>query len=262
MDLRAERMQALVLRTTPYGEADVVVHLLVRGRGRLPAFARGARASRKRFGGALEPFQLVEALLVEGKELWALREARVVEGFAGLRDDLHRLAHAGYATELVHDLTRAGEPADGLFSLLHDFLFRLQRAPATSARLRALELGALGEAGLSPQLDRCARCGDELRPGRVALSPGAGGLTCAPCTEPGSLWLTLGARAALLQLRAGGFAAADAPVSADGSGRPADARGFEQACAEAGRPLGAFVEHHLGRRLNSTKFLAEVGAPQ
>ena len=65
MDLRAHRVDALVLRAIAYGEADAVVHLLVRGRGRISAFARGARSSRKRFGGALEPFQRVEALVAE-----------------------------------------------------------------------------------------------------------------------------------------------------------------------------------------------------
>jgi DNA repair protein RecO (recombination protein O) len=265
VDLRAHRCEALVLRAIAYGDSDAVVHLLVRGRGRISAFARGARSSRKRFGGALEPFQRVEAILAEreGQELWALREARVVEGHGKLRDDLHRIAHAGYASELVHDLTRAGEPADGLFTLLDEFLTRLEAGAATSARLRAMELGALEAAGLAPELSACARCGEEVPQGRAAFDPDAGGLLCANC-RPGTqgLVLSLAARAALWQLRWGGLAAADAPVSADGSGRPADARAFEEAAAQAGRPLGAFLRHHLGRALKSAEFLAQVGAPQ
>src|SRR5207244_11884435 len=171
------KLEALVLRAIPYGEADSVVHLLVLGHGRLAAFARGARSWRGRFGGALEPFTRVEALMREGAELWSLREARVLEAHVRLRDDLHRIAHAGYAAELVHDLTRPGEPADGLFSLLDDFLSRLEQGAATSARLRALELGALAASGLAPELAVCARCGGELAPGRVAFAPGAGGPT-------------------------------------------------------------------------------------
>src|SRR2546421_5039881 len=178
MDLRAHCVDALVLRAIPYGEADAVVHLLVRGRGRISAFARGARSSRKRFGGALEPFQRVEALVAEreGQELWALREARVVEGHARLREDLHRIAHAGYAAELIHDLTRAGQPADGLFALLEEFLTRLEAGAATSARLRALELLALEAAGFAPELAACARCGSGVAQGRARLHPGARGV--------------------------------------------------------------------------------------
>src|SRR5437868_1923044 len=118
------------------------------------AFARGARSSGKRFGGALEPFQRVEALVAEreGQELWALREARVVEAHPRLRDDLHRIAHAGYAAELIHELTRAGQPADALFTLMEDFLTRLEAGMASSARLRALELLALESAGFAAEL--------------------------------------------------------------------------------------------------------------
>ncbi|HEY4886379.1 MAG TPA: DNA repair protein RecO, partial [Myxococcales bacterium] len=219
MDLRAHRVDALVLRAIAYGESDAVVHLLVRGRGRISAFARGARSSRKRFSGALEPFQRVEALLAEreGQELWALREARVVEGHARLREDLHRLAHAGYAAELIHDLTRAGQPADGLFALLEEFLSRLESGAATSARLRALELLSLEAAGFAPELAACARCGAEVPAGRAGFDPDAGGVICAGCTSLAtSLALSHGARAALRQLRAGGLGAADAPTSADG----------------------------------------------
>jgi len=265
VDLRAHRVDALVLRAIAYGESDAVVHLLVLGRGRVSAFARGARSSRKRFGGALEPFQRVEALLSEreGQELWALREARVVEGHARLREDLHRIAHAGYAAELVHDLTRAGQPADALFMLLEEFLTRLEAGAATSARLRALELLALEAAGFAPELLACARCGSEVPSGRAAFDPDAGGVVCGSCGQPGmSLALSHGARAALGQLRRGGLSAADAPTSADGSGRPADARAFEDACGQAQRPLRLFLQHHLGRALRSADFLAQVGAPQ
>ena len=240
MDTRAERLQAIVLRTVPYGESDLVVHLLVRGRGRVSAFARGARSSRRRFGGALEPFLLVEALLAErpGQDLWMVREAAVLDAHAGLRDDLHRIAHAGYAAELAHELSRPAEPADGLFELLADFLRRLAAGRPSSARLRALELGALEAAGLAPELSVCARC-----------------------AHSGALLLTAGARAALTQLQKAGLAGAEAPLSADGSGRPADARAFEDACAQAARPLAAFLLHHLGRVPRSAEFSDQVGAP-
>ena len=264
MDLRAHRVDALVLRAIAYGEADAVVHLLVRGRGRVSAFARGARSSRKRFGGALEPFQRVEALLAEreGQELWALREARVVEGHGRLREDLHRIAHAGYAAELIHELTRAGQPADALFALLEEFLTRLEAGAATSSRLRALELLALEAAGFAPELRACARCGSEVPAGRAAFDPDAGGLICVSCARQARpLALSHGARAALWQLRVGGLGAADAPSSADGSGRPADAAAFEDACAQAHRPLRLFLHHHLGRALRSAEFLQQVNAP-
>jgi DNA repair protein RecO (recombination protein O) len=265
MDLRAVRCEALVLRGIAYGDSDAVVHLLVRGRGRVSAFARGAKASRRRFGGALEPFGRIEALLAEPSRegLWSLREARVIEAHGKLRDDLHRIAHAGFAADLAHDLAREGEPADALYGLLDQFLTRLEAAAATSARLRAFELGALEAGGLSPEVDRCARCGREVEAGRASFAPDAGGLLCRRCAaSEHALPLGVGARAALTQLRWGGLAAADEPKSADGSGRPADAAAFEAACVDAGHAMRAFLQHHLGRALPSADFIVQVGAPR
>src|SRR5256714_3364100 len=113
MDRRAGRLAAIGLRTVAYGDSDLIAHLLVRGRGRVSAFARGARSSRRRFGGALEPFQLVEVLLAErsGPELWMLREAAVAEAYAGVREDLHPSAHARDAAALRHEPSRPVGPA-------------------------------------------------------------------------------------------------------------------------------------------------------
>jgi len=113
------------------------------------------------------------------------------------------------------------------------------------------------------EMSACARCGEEIPPGRATFDPDAGGLTCTRCTtRTQGVALTVGARAALWQLRWGGLAAADAPKSADGSGRPADARAFEDAALQAARPMSLFLRHHLGRELKSAGFIEQVGAAQ
>ena len=128
--------------------------------------------------------------------------------------------------------------------------------------MRALELRALGAAGLAPELSACARCGAVIEAGKAAFDVDAGGLACARCAHPGALLLTGGGRAALAQLQRAGLAGADAPVSADGTGRPADPRAFEDACSQAARPLAAFLLHHLGRLPRSVGFAEQVGAPR
>jgi DNA repair protein RecO (recombination protein O) len=262
MDLRAERLHALVLKALPYGENDLVVHLLARGLGRVPAFARGARKSQKRFG-PIEPFQLCEVMLAPGKEgsLWQLRESSLVEAHEGLKGDLLRIAHAGYAAELCHDLAREGQPADALYETLEGFLSLLSRSAATSARLRALELLALEASGLSPELRSCARCGSALPAGSAVFDPGAGGLLCRRCAPSGRGLLASGPRLALLQLQQRGFNGAEHPLSADGSGRAADGPAFEQAAAASAKAMAAFLTHHIGREMKSRGFLEQVGAP-
>src|SRR5512147_1565246 len=117
MGVERWKLTAVVLRTVDYGESDRVVTLLTRERGKVSAFARGARASRRRFGGALEPFTLLvaEARARSGSDLLGLESVSVERGFGGIRTDLARIACAGYAAELCRELVRDHEPHDELF---------------------------------------------------------------------------------------------------------------------------------------------------
>src|SRR3712207_2896743 len=59
--------EAVVLRSIRFGEADRVLHLLTRERGRVNAIAKGVRKTTSRFGGRLEPLTLVALTLHEGR---------------------------------------------------------------------------------------------------------------------------------------------------------------------------------------------------
>jgi DNA repair protein RecO (recombination protein O) len=247
------KLTGVVLRAVDYGEADRVVTLLTQERGKVSAFARGARASRRRFGGALEPFTLLTAEAREraGSDLLGLDSVAVVRGFPAVRGDLARIACAAYAAELARELVRDHQPHPDLLALLVAYLDLLEAGPARPAGLRAFELGALREAGLMPRLDGCARCGGALEAdGPARFDPGQGGALCAACAPaaaPGIPTLSAAAVAAMGRLQAGGLEAA--------AGEPlAPPAGHEVRAA-----LAAFIEHHLGRRLAARRFLDEVG---
>lgn len=243
------KLLAVVLKTTDYGESDRVVALFSEEHGRLSAFARGARASRRRFGGALEPFTLVSAELRErpGAELWGLESVSVRQGFGAIRGDLSRIACASYACDLSRALVRDHEPHPELFADLVSLLSRLDGAPARAETLRAFELMALRDVGLSPRLDACARCGEPLPapPEGLAFSP-EGGLVCGRCTPglPRAVRCSAAAVEALARLAGEGLAAG--PLAA-------------AVGAEVRELLGRFIEQQVGGRLPSRKFLDEVG---
>ncbi len=254
MGVERWKLTAVVLRTVDYGESDRVVTLLSRERGKVSAFARGARASRRRFGGALEPFTVLAAEVRSraASDLLGLDSTTVLNGHGGIRGDLARIACAAYAAEVARELVRDHEPHDDLYDLLVAYLDLVDGAPARPAALRAFELGALAAAGLAPRLDACARCGGELDPSAraVRFDPDQGGLLCAACStavRPGALLLSRAAADALGRLQAGGLAAAAAEALPPPAGR------------ELREALGAFLAHHLGRTLAARRFLDEVG---
>lgn len=243
--------EAVVLRAVPFGESDLIVHLLVRGGGRIGAFARGARKSTRRFGCALEPFCVLSVDYAERRtsDLVDLRGASLVTPHAGLRTDLLRLAHAGYATELVRELSQEHQPNDRMYELLVEYFDALARAGASSLLLRALELKALDAAGFSPALTSCVRCGaDPSRDESSGLDAVAGGVTCGRCRRGGAV-LGPGALALLRALRRGGVAAA---IQADAAELPLE---------PVRRAMTAFLGQHVHGELRSLSFLRDVGAP-
>jgi DNA repair protein RecO (recombination protein O) len=248
------KLSAVVLRTVDYGEADRVVTLLSRERGKLVAFARGARASKRRFGGGLEPFTQVTAELAArggGDAMARLDSVSVERSFHHVRGDLARIGCAAYAAELAGALVRDHEPHAALFDLLVEYLGRLDAAPARPAELRIFELGALEGSGFQPRLDGCARCGEAAGVGAAgaAFSPVDGGLLCERCQADavGTTRLSAEAVAALRRFQQGGFGAAGEGMS------PAVGRELREA-------LGRFVEQLLGHRLQARRFLDEVAS--
>ena len=233
--------RALVLSTVDYGESDRVVSLFTLERGRVTAFAHGARRSRRRFAGALEPFTLLSASLFEGRgELLRLEGAQVLDGFSGLREDLGRASRAAVGCELARDLCREREPHPALFGDLERLLTLLAAGRAGPSHLLHFELLALASAGLMPRLDRCARCG---APPADVFDAGHGGLLCERCAGPQAPRISGAAARALASLQR---------AEPDGE---LDAR----VRAEAQALLSRFIAHHLGHGLKSLSFLREVG---
>ncbi len=232
---------AVVLRRFDSGESDQILWLLTADRGRLSAFAPGARRSQRRFSRAsLEPFALVQARLASPRrgELWRLAEAFPQEILPSLRGSLEAIACAAAACELCADLSREADPSPELYELLAAFLRRLD------ARLRfedlfVLFLRALDVAGLAPQLAVCARCGGEPLPPEV-FDPSEGGRLCARCPPrgPGAVRVRSDSLRALAAAQAGELV----PLSPD-----------------ARTLLWRYLEQQTSKRLSSRKLLEELG---
>jgi DNA repair protein RecO (recombination protein O) len=244
-----ERTEAVVLRIVPYGEADAVVHLWTLGQGRVAAFARSARRTSRRFGAGLEPFCILDVELAPSRRggLSDLVSAVVREGHRGLRSDLSKLAHAGYATELVASFTAERVPNPRVFELLRSFFSALGGGEARSLRLRAFELALLGEVGLAPGLERCVRCGADAC-GEAGFDVREGGLVCPSCFTHRTQPFSAHERRLMALLAGAGLPAGEA-----------DERDLPLESVR--RHLQSFLARHLSRPLRSAAFLQQVDAP-
>lgn len=118
-------VKLIVLKRMKWAEADLIIHGLEPSGNRLHCLARGALKSRKRFGGGLlEPTHYLECQVkIANREdaLHTLEDARLLEGFEGLRSDYDRLSLALRFLDVI-DRSAPGDVFPEIFNLLGNSL--------------------------------------------------------------------------------------------------------------------------------------------
>jgi DNA repair protein RecO (recombination protein O) len=226
------KTEAVVLRSIRYGEADRILHLYSRTRGRFGAIAKGARRPKSRFGGRLEPFFRLDLVLHEGRgELLTVTNVATVDGFPRLRVSGSALGAAARACDAVLRLLDTPEPNPPAYNLLCRYLSLLDdptaKRNASLETALAFRLKLALAAGFSPELAACAHCGDAEH--FSGFSGAAGGVVCSSC-EAGSF--PLGEDAHRFMVEAIGRPLAEAPTA------------DELALRQAERAVGETLEHH------------------
>jgi DNA repair protein RecO (recombination protein O) len=240
------RDEGVVLRTMRLGEADRIVTLLTRGRGKVRAVAKGIRKTRSRFGGRLEPLGHVALLLYEGRELDVVTQVESVESFRVVREDLDRLAKANALLEVADQVAQERHANLGLYRMLLGAL-RALAAHDSPMLVPAFFLKVLAGEGAHPVLDGCGGCGLPADPGepgaRVAFDLAEGGVLCPACARRTSApWVSAEAVELIRGVLTGDLARA-----LNHGGGPA--------AAEVDRLATRSLEHHLERRLRSVTVL-------
>lgn len=180
--------EAIVLRTWPFHEADLLVSLFTREQGKVKGVARHAMRSRRRFGGALEPMTHVRATYAEKprQELVRLDAFEVLSSPLSRPVDYTRVAALELVAEILEEAMPDGAPEDAVFRLTIAVLEELQVGRVWMPLMYfALWMSRL--MGWMPELGRCVICGRELRNETVWWSATADGVTCSDDRRPGSL---------------------------------------------------------------------------
>jgi DNA repair protein RecO (recombination protein O) len=189
---------AFILRRVNFGDQDLIVTVLGRETGKFSALARSARASKKRFGGGLQPMRRLRLTYTHqaNRNMAFLREIDVLEDFAELEASFEKITVASYATELVREIVQEAHAEPETFDLLDALYADLARVSSTDEASQVLsalqavlfqfELRLLDIHGALPSLDLCFRCGaaaDAMDKFRFMRS--GEGLICADCRRAG-----------------------------------------------------------------------------
>lgn len=246
---RSFRLNGVVLRHADWGEADRLVTLLTRERGKVRAVAKGARKIKSRKAGHLEPFTQVALQLAAGRDLPIITQAETLEPHLALRDDLLRTGYAAYVVELVDRFTYEDETeAVGLYALLADTLGRIGAEADPWVAVRHYEMRLLDFLGFRPHLFHCANCRREILPEDQFFSAAMGGVICPSCGRglPGLWKLSVDALKYLRHFQRSSYAEA------------ARAKPSPETQAEIETLMQAYFTYLLERGLNTPGFLKRV----
>ena len=232
--------EAIVLRTWPFHEADLLVSLFTRDQGKVKGVARHAMKSRKRFGGALEPATQVRAHYTERprQDLVRLDQFEILWSPLTAPIETMRLAGLQLVTEVLEEAMPDQAPEDNIYRLAVTVLTSLRSENVYLPTLYfCLWMNRL--LGWMPELGHCVACGLDLRGQTVYWSPTADGVTCYDDRRPGSR--ALSAPSVAESARIFRTPLADLLTESWPPTRSADLRAFAIAT----------LERHLERRLRS-----------
>jgi DNA repair protein RecO (recombination protein O) len=240
--------EAVILRTWPVHEADLIVSFFTRDYGRMRGVAKSALKSRRRFGGALEPMTLARAWFAERprQELMRLDQLEILRSPLAAPVDHARMAVLSFFAELLDEALPEHDPQETVFRLLVSVLEQTTvEQPWMPLTYFSLWMTRL--MGLLPGIAHCLACGEALDPGAVSFNASADGLFCALHHGANSSPLSADSwqlAQRMLRAPAAAFAAEPWPRR-----RAQDLRRFT---------LQA-LERHLERKLRTAEALARLG---
>lgn len=184
---------AYLVRSVPYRDSDLIVTILTSGSGVVSLMARGAKKSRKRFGGALDFAKLFRAEYAAPREagLGTLSSVELLCDFPKTVSDIRRYAVASHFVEVVRGLAREGEVSGEPFSLLDGGFRGLEAGGDPVSLLRVFQVRAVSLMGYSIAASPCGACGETLSEESTSLSGSV--LYCASCAPQGSARISAGA---------------------------------------------------------------------
>jgi DNA repair protein RecO (recombination protein O) len=250
--------EALVLRTYPLKEADLVVSFLSRDQGKLRGVAKRARRPKSGFGAGLERLSHVRLSYFqrENRELVNLDSCELIQSQFALVSNYWAGVALDYFAEVAEQLLPAAEPNEKFFRLLLAMLEHLRQGGGQGVWRAVLyySLWAVRLSGWLPELQVCLGCGslldDPENPERAFYSRSRSGLICRDCRR------TLGASGSQ-ELSAGSRALAAAmlrkPVAEFG-----DREWSQETASDLRRFLVQQMEVNAERRLITAHLLEEV----
>lgn len=132
------RVTGMVLLAVPSGEYDKRLVLLTKERGKITAFARGARKPNSQLMAAANPFVFGTFVVYEGRNAYTLVRSEVSNYFMDVREDFSAACYGCYFMEVAEYYTRENLDGSEVLNLLYASLRALMNEKLDKELIRCV----------------------------------------------------------------------------------------------------------------------------
>lgn len=174
-------LTGIVLNSTVVGDYDKRLVILTKERGKITAFAKGARKPNSPYLGISEPFNFGTFTLLEGYDAYRLLGGEIREYFLDVKNDIEGICYGTYFCDILEYLCVEGIGDTNILNLIYVTLKALMK-PGIPNRLvrRIFELKILAFDGEAMAAFSCLNCKSEQL---AAFYLSGDGLLCKECAQ-------------------------------------------------------------------------------
>ncbi|MDY5576724.1 MAG: DNA repair protein RecO [Lachnospiraceae bacterium] len=153
-------LTGMVILAAPANEYDKRVVILTRERGKITAFAKGAKRSRSQLAAGTRPFSFGEFTLYAGKTAYNLVSVRIENYFEEITGKIESVYYGSYFLEMADYFGTENVESTDMLLLLYQSLRALMKESLDNRLVRRIfELKILTINGIYPNVFECMKCG-------------------------------------------------------------------------------------------------------
>lgn len=174
--------EGIVLRQTKTSYGRRMILLFSKKYGKISAGTGINEKGRGKSSLALRPFTYGRYELFKNRDSYNINGADVIRSYYAIGEDVDKYMNGAYVLEFTERVLEEGVPSPGMFNLLIDFFDLLEsRDRGIGTLVLAYQTKVLRYAGVMPQLEHCAVCGEKKQAAKFSIEDG--GIICGDCLQ-------------------------------------------------------------------------------
>ena len=173
-----KKIRGIVVSEVPYKDSSKVLNILCE-EGVIGVISKGCKRINSTLRVISNKLTLGEYVIYYNEsKLSTLKEGSVIDNFNNIKNDLNKISHATYITDLVNQVMKQNADPT-VFSLYVSALKKIDEGINETVVMNILEIKLLDYLGVGINLNGCAKCGSTRE--IVTIDPDVGGYICKNC---------------------------------------------------------------------------------